>query len=343
MQTAVNKENNLYLLAFRVLPLIILFGLLFKFKSFNLYLELFNFSLGSVASFITALSVCFTVQILCSLNPILSSTKEGIVFSTILTTEMVLFLFFAEKHLIISVFILLGILLLILIINIKTLDENTKDKQLTVELRQWCVSYSNALVCILLCFIMLIPTGIGIYEEFFKASVSSEEREEIKSQCDTYLLTWDNLSFEEKKEAVKAFAKTESANLGLDGTVKIGVRVTDMDEGTLGYYRDNEKNIYISEEHLKYGDLIDILGTVAHEMHHAFAYSVINSLDYNSDFIKNSSYFEKARKWKENSENYTPASTNYDDYYRQALEHDAREYAENRQIDYMIRIDLLSE
>ena len=343
MQTAVNKENNLYLLAFRVLPLIVLFGLLFKYKSFNLYLELFDFSFGSVASFITAISVCFTVQILCSLNPFLSSAKEGMFFSSVLTIEMVLFLFFVEKHFIISVLIFVGILLLTLIINIKTLDENTKDKQLTVELRQWCISYSNTLVCILLCFIMVIPTGIGIYEEFFKAPVSSEEQEEIKTQCDTYLLTWDNLSFEEKKEAVKVFGRIESTNLGLDGTVKIGVRVTDMDESTLGYYRDNEKNIYISEEHLRYGDLIDILGTVAHEMHHAFAYSVINSVDYNSDLVKNSSYFEKARNWKYNSENYTPAASNYEDYYKQALERDARAYAEDRQIDYLVRIELLCE
>lgn len=94
------------------------------------------------------------------------------------------------------------------------------------------------------------------------------------------------------------------------------------------------RRAYINYGHLSSGDVSDILRTIMHEMHHAFVYYTLSTLNFESDEVKNSYYYQKAREWKENSKNYIHSSVSFDEYMNQPIEADARAYAEERAAVY---------
>lgn len=206
-----------------------------------------------------------------------------------------------------------------------------------------------------LCVVLLIPAGIGFYEEYYKYSLSSEEwaafvewfnedseevgKEEIANipyeDKIADLVKWDKLNVAEKERVIRSIALIEKEELGICNDVEITVSTEKMSDYTCGYYIDSSKEIFINYKYLNEGEVEDVLQTILHEMHHAFVHYTVENIDYESELVRNNYYYKQAREWKENTENYISSSLNYDEYRNQPIEADARAYAEERVAFYL--------
>lgn len=359
-----NQEGmNIFRIFFQTVPVLLTFGIIIAFEGYDLYFAGFDLSFGYVGSFLVAILVCFFIQLFINRNPMLNNKKSGIVAGTILTIEIMLFLLFAQYHLFVTGMIVTAILLLTSLLTQKIICFNKKKRKITPKLKRWCRNRSHSLVAYILCFILIVPAGMGVYEEYYKDSLSSEEWAEFVSWFNESeesskvnneaiiphsekiadLSKWDSLDIKDKERLIRTVALIEKENLGINKDTEVVVLTKKMSTCTLGYYIDEKNEIYINYKHLNEGELSDVLNTVIHEMHHAFVYYTISTLDYESEEVKNNYYYQKAREWKENSENYISSNDGFDKYETQPIEADARAYAKERVALYENFIENTSE
>lgn len=344
------KRLNVFRNFFQTVPILLAFGIVIAFKRYNLYFPYFDFSLGYVGSFLVAILICFVTQLFVNTNPMLRNTKLGIVTGAILTIEIMLFLLFAQYHLLFSFVIVGAIVLFSSWLTKKIISVNKEKRTLTKRLKLWCKNRSNSLVAYFLCFVLIFPAGIGAYEEYYRNSLSSEgwatflewfnENSNNKTgekngaipheEKIADLLEWETLSVAEKERVIRSIALIEKEELGISDAVEITVFTEKMSDYTCGYYTDSSKEIFVNYKYLNEGDVEDVLQTILHEMHHAFVYYTIDSIDYKSELVQENYYYKQAREWKENTENYISADIDYDEYRNQPIEADARAYAEER-------------
>lgn len=344
------KRLNIFRSFFQTVPILLTFGIVIAFEGYNLYFPDINLDFGDIGSFIIAILICFATQLFVNTNPMLANTKSGIVAGTILTIEIMLFLLFAQYHLFSTFLIVIAIALFSSWLTKKIISVNKEKRLLTKSLKRWCENRSNSLVAYILCLVLLFPAGIGAYEEYYRSSLSSEgwaaffewysestkrktdEEKEIISHEDKIagLLEWDTLNVAQRERVIRSIALIEKEELGISDATEITVFTEKMSEQTCGYYTDSSKKIFINYKYLNEGDVEDVLRTILHEMHHAFVFYTIDSIDFESELVKDSYYYKQAREWKENAENYISSSTSYYGYRNQPIEEDARAYAAER-------------
>lgn len=350
MKEQEERKLNIFRIFFQTVPILFAFGIIIAFEGYDLYFADFDLSFGYVGSFIAAILVCFVMQLLISRNPMLYNTKSGIVAGTILTIELLLFLLFAQYHLLITGVFVVATIVFSSWLTDKILDINKKKRRVTKRLKKWCVNRSHSLLTYVLCVVLMLPAGIGFYEEYYKYSLSSEEwaafvewfnedSKEAKKEEKVVipyedkiadLLKWDKLNVAEKERIIRSIALIEKEELGISNDVEITVSTEKMSAYTCGYYLNSSKEIFINYKYLNEGELKDVLQTILHEMHHAFVHYTVENIDFESEFVKENHYYEQARDWKENVDNYISSNFDFDAYQNQSIEADARGYAEKR-------------
>lgn len=355
MKEQEERKLNIFRIFFQTVPILFAFGIITAFEGYDLYFADFDLSFGYVGSFLVAILVCFLMQLFINRNPMLNNTKTGIVAGAILTIELLLVLLFAQYHLLLTGVFVVATIVFSSWLTDKILDINKEKRRVTKRLKKWCVNRSRSLLTYVLCIALILPAGIGFYEEYYKYSLSSEEwaafvewfNEDVEKEEKvviphedkiTDLLKWDKLNVAEKERVIRSIALIEKEELGIGNNVEIIVSTEKMSEYTYGYYVNDSKEIFISYKHLNEGQLKDVLQTILHEMHHAFVHYTIENIDYESELVKDNYYYKQAREWKENTTNYISSSSNYDEYQNQPIEADARAYAEERVEYYMTYI-----
>lgn len=359
MKKQEERKLNIFRIFFQTVPILFTFGIIIAFEGYDLYFADFDLSFGHVGSFIVAILVCFVMQLFINRNPMLNNTKSGIVAGTTLTIEILLFLLFAQYHLLLTGVFVVATIVFSSWLTDKILDINKKKRRVTRRLKKWCVNRSRSLLTYVLCIALMLPAGIGVYEEYYKYSLSSEEwaafvewfnedSEEVDKEEKVViphedkiadLLKWDKLNVAEKERVIRSIALIEKEEFGISNDVEITVSTEKMSDYTCGYYIDSSKEIFINYKYLNEGELKDVLQTILHEMHHAFVHYTVENIDYESDFVQDNYYYKQAREWKDNTENYISSNSNYDEYRDQPIEADARAYAEERVQYYFKYID----
>lgn len=359
MKKQEERKLNMFRIFFQTVPILLAFGIIIAFEGYDLYFADFDLSLGYVGSFLVAILVCFVMQLFINRNPMLNNTKAGIVAGTILTIELLLFLLFAQYHLLITGVFVVATILFSSWLTEKIICINKEKRRITKRLKKWCINRSRSLLTYVLCIVLMLPAGIGFYEEYYKYSLSSEEwtafvewfnedSEEVKKEEKVViphedkiadLLKWDKLNVAEKERVIRSIALIEKEVLGISNDVEITVSTEKMSDYTCGYYIDSSKEIFINYKYLNEGELEDVLQTILHEMHHAFVHYTVENIDYESKLVQDNYYYKQAREWKENTVNYIFSSSNYDEYRNQPIEADARAYAEERAEYYLKYID----
>lgn len=363
MKKQKDKRLNIFRIFFQTVPILLSFGIIIAFEGYDLYFADFDLSLGYVGSFLVAILVCFGMQLFININPMLKNTKSGIVAGTILTIEIILFLLFAQYHLFITGVIVVAIFFFSSWLTQKIICVNKKKRKITPKLKKWCRNRSHSLIAYVLCLVLIAPAGIGVYEEYYKYSLSSEEwaafvewfnedgeeTEKEEKEAIPYedkisdLLKWDELNVAEKERVIRSIALIEKEELGISNDVEITVSTEKMSDYTCGYYIDSSKEIFINYKYLNEGKLENVLQTILHEMHHAFVHYTVENIDYESELVQDNFYYKQAREWKENTENYISSNINYDKYKNQPIEADARAYAEERVEYYLEYIEANKE
>lgn len=359
MKKMKTKEAALFETVFFMFPVFLCFGITVLLKGYNLYFADFSLDLGYTGSLIVAVLICTITQLRINMNPIMKSTKIGVITGSVMTIEMLFFILFLQYHLAIALIIATLFIFFSVWLRRKIVAINSNHTEMTQEKYKWCKHRSDALASFTLCIVLLIPSAVGVYEEYHKHSLSTETwssfvewfNTEDESEENTVphedklngIAKWDSLSLSKKERIIRSVALLEKGNLGIDDNVEIKVSAEKMPDNTCGYYTNGTKEIFINYKYLNEADLYDVLRTVSHEMHHAFVFYTVETLDFNSESVKNSYYFKRAREWKDNTENYVSADSNFIEYENQPIEADARAYAQERVEEYRKLVNSFEE
>ncbi len=144
--------------------------------------------------------------------------------------------------------------------------------------------------------------------------------------------TWDNASIEERKQILQDYMDEVSKVYGLkDVRSKISWSrtATYTDNSiTWGSYNDFSRTVTLNERALSDNvgnwDSYKLLGTVAHELRHAYQHEAIR---HPTDFMVSQ---ETINVWKDNFKHYIRSDNNYEAYRAQAVEVDARSFEVDR-------------
>lgn len=296
--------------------------------------------------------LCLLLKLSTFQNEELQNPGAGKFFVKIIAVEMYFILIFAQKHFFLVLF-LIAILLVAyaLLFRMVVSDDFYKSSSEAERIKQ--KERLQVFVCGVVCAAFLVLSCVGIYEEYIDKILTAEEwsslveimedessgssSESVFEKYEETILeinNWSNLSDSEKTELVFKIGIIEMENLGIKKESGIVITAGEMDEYTMGYYSDQEKKIVINAKHISSDSAESNIKTIFHEVFHAYQHYLVDSVDFDSEIVKNSYYFIDAREWKDNMENYIPAETDFDAYQAQPLEADARTYSETRAQEY---------
>lgn len=153
---------------------------------------------------------------------------------------------------------------------------------------------------------------------------------------------WTKLSTQEKLDLLQLVANYECAVLGVYHDVRVQSGITSKDT-VMGTYSASKHVITININHLKNDPPLEAVKTIAHECHHAYAWCLTHMLSDTDNQYKNLDLFADAWQYSEELTHYHDGGDTheeFEDYYYQAVEEDAREFAESVAERYEAMMDL---
>lgn len=158
-----------------------------------------------------------------------------------------------------------------------------------------------------------------------------------------YRDTWEPLTDDEKLAVLQDISDCECNYLGMTPG-EIVVTVDDLSGGVLAHYNEIDKLITIDRTFLQEGQPKVLLNSVLHEIYHAYehmlVYIYINATPEEQKlriFMRCDDYLEECLDYQEG----VGSVENYELYYNQALEEDARAYASEMAEEYYDEIDTI--
>lgn len=138
---------------------------------------------------------------------------------------------------------------------------------------------------------------------------------------------WDNLSIEEKTALLNQYYHLAGETLGISvNDVIVEDLQAQFGEGTMGY-NNGDGNVHVDVSRLTdSSQLGDLLNTVTHEMRHQLQTEAVARPE---DFSDIPSDVLEQWKYELNPNNYIRPEYDYEGYYNQAIEVDARDFGES--------------
>lgn len=137
--------------------------------------------------------------------------------------------------------------------------------------------------------------------------------------------SWREMGIQEKLDTLQVVADIETRYLQIEPVSVVSVH---LENHTLGSYDNESRTVKIDFDHHAENDAMECLNTLLHECRHAFQHDCVQSLDWSNEQVLTGSYYAQARLWRQNFASYTPSSHDYAGYQQQAIEMDARAYAD---------------
>ena len=191
-------------------------------------------------------------------------------------------------------------------------------------------------------FMIMIPIGLRL---IFADNIASASLEVVDAYGEDYNFNnnvemiskirpevWETLSFQEKVDVAQAIAYCEGNYLGIPQ--KMVVVATDMDESVLGGYQDYSYRIMIDTEHLRHSSAEAVLNTILHEAYHCYQERCVEIYEKLEPEERNLMLFYRTAFYADEFENYIGGNEDIDGYRNQAVEIDARAYAEENVKEY---------
>ena len=142
---------------------------------------------------------------------------------------------------------------------------------------------------------------------------------------------WANLTLQEKTELIQLVVDIETDYLGLPDALQ--VRSTNTPSSTLGYYNHESRSVYISRNHLLNDPPEKCLDSVLHEAYHSYQHHLCALFEETDNAYRSMLFLRKVGDYIDEFENYE-SGEDFIDYYTQACEFDARDYARVRRSEY---------
>ena len=148
-----------------------------------------------------------------------------------------------------------------------------------------------------------------------RTSETHEVAQDIKTSLEPFDQSkWDNMSFEQRAEAVDNLTNSVANDLGLVHRPDIKYYQSD-NPGDFGGYSASENAIYINANNMD--DAAETADTIAHESRHCWQH----------ELAENSPESPEGKLFAENFEDYIEPQDDYLEYRNQPVEADARSYA----------------
>ena len=142
-----------------------------------------------------------------------------------------------------------------------------------------------------------------------------EFAQDLKTSLEPFAQSkWDNMSFEERAEAIDKLADSVADDLGLENRPDVKYYQSD-NPGDFGGYSASENAIYINANNM--GDAAETADTIAHESRHCWQHEYAEKSDS-----------PLAQEFRENFDDYVRPEDDYREYKNQPVEQDARNYAD---------------
>ena len=144
---------------------------------------------------------------------------------------------------------------------------------------------------------------------------------------------WKKLGVQKKIDISQKIVNCEIKNMGL--THEICVGSADLEEGCLAYYDENHHQIIIDINHLKKSKGVEVVQSLIHECTHAYQYEqaiLYQSMDKKS---RNLLLFQNASIYVAEFTEYVDGKQDFERYYNQKVEVDARKAGEKGARKYM--------
>lgn len=191
---------------------------------------------------------------------------------------------------------------------------------------------------------LTILKWLGLDDDYYRQKVGYEQFDEARTQeklMDMYMQgviadmlsdekysekTWNAATLEERKKILGSFISELNRIMGMD--VDTNIRYESMDPRTRGYFTYPANTVSINEDYLDPSNANSymIMRTMIHEMRHAYQHTAVDNPE---DFIVSE---ETLQQWEKNFGDYkTTYKDGYDAYVTQAIEYDAKSFAEQYQ------------
>lgn len=136
---------------------------------------------------------------------------------------------------------------------------------------------------------------------------------------------WQRLDAQGKIDVLQVIADIETNHMQISPVEVVNCHLEDR---TFGEYDQAKRQARIDLEKHEGYDAFEYLNTILHECRHAYQHDCVESLDWNDPEVLTGIYYAQARQWRYEHANYVSAAEDRDGYYQQAIEKDARSYAE---------------
>lgn len=268
------------------------------------------------------------------------------VVDNLVPVELICFVFFLQYHFKSSL-VIVGLFVVITSSFLFILKKDLYTKPLT---RKRWYNYKiirKRLSSLLIVLFLTVPSGLcvfiyGLNQPYSIATISKElfsqtSFESLAIQNEAVLRNlasdkWATLSHEEKMNTLQTVVNIETTYLT---TSPITLKSTKLEDSTVGQYSYDENIIYIDSEFMATSDSMDVIDTICHECRHAYQHSVVDMLDWSQDSVTTHYFYRSARQWKLEFSDYRNGQLDYNTYYQQSIEADARAYAERSVYVYM--------
>ncbi len=147
-----------------------------------------------------------------------------------------------------------------------------------------------------------------------------------------YSDSWETLPAGRKLDVLQTVANIERASLGLPHELNVGV--DNLDEGTAGHYRDDTHEIIIDTDSLLNDDAWELVDTVCHEAYHGYEHRMVDLYRQTSPEARELAVFDGARRYEAEFDHPVHGHEDFDAYYQQHIERDARTYADEATMRY---------
>ena len=160
----------------------------------------------------------------------------------------------------------------------------------------------------------------------------------IRNNMDTVLLLqeeeWATLTTQEKLDTLQTVANIEAHYLGLPNELNVGA--ANLEEDVLACYDDTTYTISIDLNSLETDPVEDVLNSCCHEAYHSYQHRLVDAYNASAEPLQGLRVFQSAAQYRQEFVSYADGG---EDYYFQACEVDARNYAEEAVQDYYHRIE----
>ena len=174
-------------------------------------------------------------------------------------------------------------------------------------------------------------TGLQLYRPSTEANdTSTGFIEYLDENSDTFDLLeeskWQTLTNNQKLDVLQMICNAERFRLGVQSSIRIKSRY--FENNLLGSYVKADQTILINTKLLKEGTTKEVLECCTHECFHALQYDLIEFYDSIPEDQKKLMIFDTVEKYKTEFSNYKDGyCADFDDYYDQSVEEDARSFS----------------